>query len=218
MISIEPIGNTRSQWGEGPVWWHGALYYVDIEGHKVHRLDPADGSEKSWDVGQRVGTVVPRESGGLVIAGDHGLYFLDEETGALTAIADPEPDKPDNRFNDGKCSPDGRFFAGTISLVKNQLGQVLESGALSRENTDVTNYGSWQPGHPLHFHNMPLNAVCRQLERMYSVRIELPEALNNKRLTASSHYDTLPNILDKLALSLNINYQIKDGHVIIKTN
>lgn len=118
MLSIEPVGNIRSQWGEGPIWWQQALYFVDIEGHRVHRFDPADGSEKSWDVGQRVGTVVPRESGGLVIAGDHGLLFLDEETGHLTAIADPEADKPDNRFNDGKCSPDGRFFAGTISLVK----------------------------------------------------------------------------------------------------
>lgn len=118
MTTIEPVGNLHSQWGEGPIWWRGVLYYVDIEGHRVHRYDPASGSEKSWDVGQRVGTVVPRESGGLVIAGDHGLFFLDEETGTLTAIADPEADKPDNRFNDGNCSPDGRFFAGTISLVK----------------------------------------------------------------------------------------------------
>ena len=118
MIHIEPVGNSCSQWGEGPIWWHDALYFVDIEGHLVHRFDPADGGEKSWDVGQRVGTVVPRESGGLVIAGDHGLFFLDEESGQLTAIADPEADKPDNRFNDGKCSPDGRFFAGTISLVR----------------------------------------------------------------------------------------------------
>ncbi len=118
MITIQPTGITRSIWGEGPLWWQGALYYVDVEGHRVHRYDPATGSENSWDVGQRIGTVVPRESGGLVIAGDHGLHFLDEETGLLTPIADPESDKPENRFNDGKCSPDGRFFVGTISLVK----------------------------------------------------------------------------------------------------
>lgn len=118
MITIEPIGKTRSQWGEGPVWWQNALYYVDIEGHLVHRFDPATGEEQSWNVGERVGTVVPRESGGLVIAGDKGLAFLDEQSGSVTPIQDPEPDKPDNRFNDGKCSPDGRFFAGTISLVK----------------------------------------------------------------------------------------------------
>jgi len=117
-LTVEPVGTLRSKWGEGAIWWESALYYVDIEGHQVHRFDPATGSEKSWNIGQRVGTVVPRESGGLVVAGDHGLYFLDEESGALTAIADPEPDKGDNRFNDGKCSPDGRFFAGTISLVK----------------------------------------------------------------------------------------------------
>lgn len=118
MLEISPIASTRCRWGEGPIWWRDALYYVDIEGRRVHRFRPSDGTEVSWDVGQRVGTVVPRDGGGLLIAGDHGLAFLDEESGGLTAIADPEPDKPDNRFNDGKCSPDGRFFAGTISLVK----------------------------------------------------------------------------------------------------
>ncbi len=118
MIQIEPVGNFRCIWGEGPVWWHGALYFVDIEGHRVHCYDPTDGGEYTWEIGRRVGTVVPRQSGGLVIAGDHGLAFLDESTGSVTPIADPERDKPENRFNDGKCSPDGRFFAGTISLVK----------------------------------------------------------------------------------------------------
>jgi sugar lactone lactonase YvrE len=118
MLEIAPIATVRSRWGEGPIWWENALYYVDIEGRRVHRYDPASGAERSWEVGQRVGTVVPRDSGGLVIAGDHGFFFLDEESGALTAIGDPEADKPDNRFNDGKCAPDGRFFAGTISLAK----------------------------------------------------------------------------------------------------
>ena len=118
MIQIEVAGNVVSKWGEGPIWWEGFLYYVDIEGKKVLRYDPETGDEKSWDVGRRVGTVVPREKGGLVIAGDDGFLFLDTATGELTPITDPEPDKADNRFNDGKCSPDGRFFAGTISLVK----------------------------------------------------------------------------------------------------
>jgi sugar lactone lactonase YvrE len=118
-LTVEPVGTVRSKWGEGPIWWEGALYYVDIEGHRVHRFDPVSGEEKSWECGQRVGTVVPRESGGLVIAGDDGIFFLDEESGEFTeVVGDPEADKPDNRFNDGKCSPDGRFFAGTISLAK----------------------------------------------------------------------------------------------------
>jgi sugar lactone lactonase YvrE len=114
---IETVGKYRARWGEGPVWWKDALLYVDIEGHRVVRFDPATGAEESWDVGERVGTVVPRESGGFVIAGDHGFHFLGED-GKLSALGDPEPDLPDNRFNDGKCAPDGRFFAGTISLVK----------------------------------------------------------------------------------------------------
>jgi sugar lactone lactonase YvrE len=116
---IETAGSYRAKWGEGALWWEDALVYVDIEGHRVIRFNPATGEEKILEVGERVGTVVPREAGGLVIAGDTGFRFLDEASGKLTNIGDPEPDKkPDNRFNDGKCSPDGRFFAGTISLVK----------------------------------------------------------------------------------------------------
>ena len=96
------------------------LLYVDIESHRVISFDPVSGAERVWEVGQRVGTVVPRKSGGFVIAGDHGFSFLDEVSGEVTPIADPEPDKANNRFNDGKCAPDGHFFAGTISLVKNE--------------------------------------------------------------------------------------------------
>ncbi|MBT8036343.1 MAG: SMP-30/gluconolactonase/LRE family protein [Verrucomicrobiae bacterium] len=122
METIDIAGTYHAQWGEGPLWWQNHLYYVDIENARVLALDPANDTEKSWDVGTsvgRVGTVVPRAQGGLVVAGDTGIHFLDPDTGNTTSITDPEPEKPDNRFNDGKCSPDGRFFAGSISLVKN---------------------------------------------------------------------------------------------------
>lgn len=139
-LEITPVGTVRSQWGEGPLWWQGWLYYVDIEGRRVHAFDPESGVERSWDVGQRVGTVVPRDSGGLVIAGDHGFSFLDIETGVVTPIADPESDVPDNRFNDGKCAPDGRFFAGSISLVKK-----TGSARLYRLDPDLSVHEAFAP-------------------------------------------------------------------------
>ncbi|MBU6302247.1 MAG: SMP-30/gluconolactonase/LRE family protein [Verrucomicrobia bacterium] len=118
-LSPLPVGSRVSSWGEGPLWWQDHLYYVDIESHEVVRFDPLSGAETVWQAGERVGCVVPRSGGGLVIAGDHGFSFLDPLSGAKSPIADPEPDKkPDNRFNDGKCDPAGRFWAGTISTVR----------------------------------------------------------------------------------------------------
>ncbi|MDA0768091.1 MAG: SMP-30/gluconolactonase/LRE family protein [Verrucomicrobia bacterium] len=142
-MEITPIGSYRAQWGEGPIWWEGALYYVDIEGRRVLRFAPETGEERVWEVGQRVGTVVPRLQGGLVIAGDDGFAFLDEESGAVTPIADPEAEKGGNRFNDGKCSPEGRFFAGTISTVKKTgdaaLWRLDVDGTVSLAFDGVTN-------------------------------------------------------------------------------
>lgn len=119
-MEIKVVGEYRAQWGEGPIWWEGRLIYVDIEKHKIISLDPLSGEENFHEVGQRVGTVVPREGGGFVFAGDDGFFFLDPQDGKITSIADPESEKENNRFNDGKCSPDGHFFAGTISLVKQE--------------------------------------------------------------------------------------------------
>ncbi|MGB0744649.1 MAG: SMP-30/gluconolactonase/LRE family protein [Opitutales bacterium] len=114
------VGPRISKWGEGPIWWRDKLIYVDIEGHALVELDPETESEKVYPIGERIGTVVPRASGGYLCAGDSGIYTFDPQSGEKQNLADPEADKrPDNRFNDGKCDPAGRFWAGTISTVKN---------------------------------------------------------------------------------------------------
>jgi sugar lactone lactonase YvrE len=123
---MESVGKHVSKWGEGPIWHDNKLYYVDIEGHKICSFDPKTGEEEICQVGERVGFVVPRASGGFVIGGDSGLSFLNVESGHKIHIVDPEPDKkPANRFNDGKCDPAGRIWAGTISTVKKQGDAAL---------------------------------------------------------------------------------------------
>src|SRR4051812_36894481 len=129
----EPLGNFVSRWGEGPLWHRDRLLYVDIEGHKVLSFESVSGHEKVWDVGERVGTVVARKKGGLVIAGENGFSFLDEGSGKVTPIADPEADVSTNRFNDGKCDPAGRFWAGTMHLGPNRTA----SGSLYVLHTDL---------------------------------------------------------------------------------
>jgi len=118
-ITVQTVGSRISQWGEGPIWWQDKLVYVDIEGHALVELDPDSCEETVYDMGERIGTVVPRASGGYLCAGGTGIYTFDPASGKKESLADPEADKrPDNRFNDGKCDPAGRFWAGTISLVK----------------------------------------------------------------------------------------------------
>jgi len=143
-ISIKPIGSRVSKWGEGPIFWNDHLLYVDIEGHALISLDPKTETEKVWEIGERIGTVVPRQSGGFVCAGDSGIYSFDPVTGDKKSMADPESDKrPDNRFNDGKCDPSGRFWAGTISTVKKtgdaNLYMLDVNGDLSLKVPGVTN-------------------------------------------------------------------------------
>lgn len=118
-LNIQTIGTRVSQWGEGPIWWEGALHYVDIKGQAIICLDPYTGAETVWSFDEQVGTVVPTQRGGYLYAGDLGITRFDPAKGESLRLADPEAAmRPENRFNDGKCDPAGRFWAGTISQVK----------------------------------------------------------------------------------------------------
>jgi sugar lactone lactonase YvrE len=139
------IGKQISQWGEGPIWWDNSLFYVDIAGNKLLRLKPETGEESIWDVGERIGTIVPSKNDDEVIyAGDTGYVRFNLKTGSKVALADPEASmRGKNRFNDGKCDPAGRFWAGTISMIKDTGSANLycldTDGSLSLKVSGVTN-------------------------------------------------------------------------------
>lgn len=121
--------------GEGPIWDEekGVLYWVDIMSSMVYEYNPVTGENRGYNVGQHVGTVVPRAAGGLMLAVYDGFAAFDPATQQVTLIADPEADIPDNRFNDGKCDPAGRFWAGTMAY-----NEQLTQGSLYRLDPDFS--------------------------------------------------------------------------------
>ncbi len=120
--------------GEGSIWHvdEQVLYWVDILSHELYVYDPANGSHRIIATCQSVGTVVVRKSGGLVVALHNGFAHLDLDSEKITPLGtDPERTIPANRFNDGKCDPAGRLWAGTMEF-KGAKGQ----GALYCFDTD----------------------------------------------------------------------------------
>ncbi len=108
----------RDELGEGTFWSvrEQALYWVDILGRRVNRLN-ADATVESWDVGDHVGWVIEREAGGL-IAGV-GRSFVNLSLSPLVAepVASPEPDREGSRMNDAKADRFGRIWAGTMPVT-----------------------------------------------------------------------------------------------------
>ncbi len=121
-MDVELVLDAKAIVGEGAIWHarRQRLYWVDIVEGEVHIHDPARGSDRAIKIGQMVGTVVPRRGEGLMLALHHGFATLDTESEKLAILSDPEQHLPDNRFNDGKCDPAGRFWAGTMSISKKQ--------------------------------------------------------------------------------------------------
>src|SRR3954447_1246171 len=132
---VSCVLDARAELGECPVWaaQEQALYWVDIRAPALHRLDPDTGELRSWPMPSRIGSFGLRESGGAVGGVGGGFPLLDLGTGELEFVAAPEP-VPGIRFNDGKVSPDGRFFAGTMDEA--QLSRPI--AALYRLDPDLS--------------------------------------------------------------------------------
>ena len=133
-MRIEVLVDVKTTLGEGPLWdvAEQRLYWIDSMDGRVFRCT-ADGREvRSWDVPQKIGSMALRRAGGAVLSLQRGFHFLDFRTGEVTRIHDPEPDKPNNRINDGKVDRSGRFVAGSMDTM-----EAGPNGALYRLDPDL---------------------------------------------------------------------------------
>lgn len=113
---MEILPTPRAGVGESPVWDEatGLIWWVDIRAPCLHRSDPATGRTETWPMPEAVGSLARCRSGALLLALKSGVHRFDPRDGSLALLAAPEPDRPQNRLNDGKASPCGRFVVGSM--------------------------------------------------------------------------------------------------------
>ncbi len=150
--------DTAMQLGECPLWHpeQAVLYWIDIPGRAVHRLDPADGDHRSWPMPAEPGCIA-HCAGGLVVALRTGLALLDTISGTLQHLADPPYDPLHLRFNDGRCDAAGRLWVGTVYEPRDRvLGSLfsIEPGSVvdHRKHVTVSNGVAFSPDNRTLYH------------------------------------------------------------------
>jgi sugar lactone lactonase YvrE len=164
----ELVLDARARLGEGPVWdaRDRALYWVDIRAPALHRFEPATRATRSWPMPAAIGSVALRDAGGALVALRSGLHLLDLESSALTLACALEPDRTENRLNDGRTDRRGRFWVGSM-----HDRERATTGALYRVDPDlrshrildgitVPNGLGWSPdGRVMYFTDTPSRTI-----------------------------------------------------------
>lgn len=114
------VTDHRCLLGEGPVWddQQKAILWIDILKGEIHEYNLEENIHTTLCVHELIGSVAICRHTNLVAAVKSGFVLIDRTTAKIKNIVNPEPVGSDNRFNEGKCDPVGRFLAGTMSLSK----------------------------------------------------------------------------------------------------
>lgn len=111
-----------------------------------------------------ISVAVPCKDEGLLVALQSGIYRLNSEDDAQL-VCHPEVDRPDYRYNDGKCDTHGRFWVGSLSTTDEpdagRLWKVEHDGSfvLIEEGLGISNGLGWSPDDQ-YFYLTDSKAMC----------------------------------------------------------
>lgn len=154
--------------GEGALYNYddNSLYWVDIEMGNLYTCVVPCSSFRKYQLPERIGTVVRNKGNQVILAMESGIYKFDLSSEKLEPICFPEKDKEGNRFNDGKCSPAGTLWAGTMSMTgKHNAGslyRIYGNGKYTKmiDSVTISNGITWSPdGTKMYYIDTPTSVV-----------------------------------------------------------
>jgi len=147
-MQAELLLDAQATLGEGPAWdaKTQTMYWVDILQKRIY-----SGTQILAELDDLVGCLAPRKNGHLILGTHLSFADLDPASGKLTmlaALAEPA----DNRINDGKCDPAGRFLAGTMGIHEKDASGSLYSFDGNQvtpllDGIRISNGLAWSPDH-----------------------------------------------------------------------
>jgi sugar lactone lactonase YvrE len=185
MLRTRAIGvavDTPALLGESPFWHptEQCLYYCDIAGRQLCRFDPVTQQLSQWQFAAEVASCAPFSDGSVLLAMRDGLWKFEPHANAplcptrsqkpasapvRTLLAPPPYEPQTQRFNDGKCDAQGRFWVGTLDDARKPLAalycytpaaglQQIAAGAT------VVNGLAWSPdGQTLYWSDTPRHTI-----------------------------------------------------------
>ncbi|GAB3040938.1 SMP-30/gluconolactonase/LRE family protein [Parafrigoribacterium mesophilum] len=152
---------------------HQALLWVDQFAGLVHLARQNEADElalaTTYHTGVTVGAVVPLVSadGGWMLAAGSGFCHL-SDVGVVTPVGESLIDPKQLRMNDGKCDPQGRFWAGSMAWAKTPAAASLYCLAtdgrttVARTKLTISNGSAWTPdGRTMYFIDTPTQRIDR---------------------------------------------------------
>lgn len=159
------VSSDRAVLGEGPLWdaRYQCYWWIDIELKRLHCFREEWGQSLTWQLDQIPGAVALRQGGGLVMALRFGFALLEPlsaelswlssppsscepvrrlaQDWRLTMLGSPEPGRRENRLNDGKVDPAGRFWAGTMRIDDHMKQFTGTLYSLERDHSIQAHWG-----------------------------------------------------------------------------
>jgi sugar lactone lactonase YvrE len=149
IMNPELLFDAKATLGEGPVWdaRTQTLYWIDILNKRIY----ANG-DVLFELDESIGCLAPCKDGGLIFTKRSSFWTCDADSSHLTLLSTLTDEPSNNRFNDGKCDPRGRFLAGTMDLgEKDPNGSLYsfdgKSAAKLLGDITISNGLTWSPDH-----------------------------------------------------------------------